>query len=157
MRGFPALIAAIVCIAVTPELLADEKSPRPISEHRDSATPPRYEPDWPEPPNVGSVVVKLFVGVGAAGLVALVLLWTSKRRLRDGKHQNSPHLLTTKATLSLGNRAVLHLVQSGDYQLIAATDATGVKSLLLLPDEFSLSDRLDSAEHRPGSTDGQRA
>ena len=157
MRGFSALIAAIVCFALAHPLIADEPTPRPISERDEPHATQPYKPDWPEPPNVGSVVVKLFVGVVAAGLVGVVLVWTSKRRLRDGKHQNATHLLTTKASLALGNRAVLHLVQSGDYQLIAATDASGVKSLLLLPDEFPLTDRLDSQERVPGNTDGQRA
>ena len=41
-----------------------------------------------------------------------------------------------EGTVSLGNRAVLYLVKVGDTQLVAGTDAAGLKSLIALPASF---------------------
>src|SRR5262245_61035184 len=83
-------------------------------------------PAWPEPPDLGSLVLRLAVGtVVVLGLCAAAL-WVGKRRLRGqvpSGQAGSP--LQLVETLTLGNRCCLALLKAGSSQILVAADGSG--------------------------------
>lgn len=102
-----------------------------------------YSPQWPEPPNTGALLLRVFVGTVVVLGLCVGTIWIGKPWLQKlqvaGLGNSSFHL---EGSVAVGNRAMLHLVRVGDTQLIAGTDATGLKSLIALPASFK--DVLDS-------------
>lgn len=108
-----------------------------------------YSPNWPEPPNTGAMLLRL--GIGTAIVLALCVgsLWLGKPWLQRLQvvGVNSP-AFRIEGSVTLGQRAMLHLVRIGDTQLVAGTDATGLKSLIALPQSFKdvLAEQIPEAD-----------
>lgn len=96
-----------------------------------------YKPQWPAPPDTGAMLLRLVIGTVVVLALCVGTLWFGKpwlMRLQLTNTTGQP--MQIEGTVALGNRAVLYLVKIGDTQLIAGTDATGLKSLLALPVSF---------------------
>jgi flagellar biogenesis protein FliO len=86
----------------------------------------------------------VFVLVLCAGSLFLAKPWLKKLQASG----TSGDGLQVEGSVQLGNRAVLYLVKVGDTQLVAGTDATGLKSLIALPASFKevLDEQVPAAE-----------
>lgn len=114
-----------------------------------------YSPQWPEPPNTGAMLLRLglgtaFVLVLCVGSLVLGKPWL--QRLQGAKVGNQA--LQIEGSVTLGNRAMLYLVKVGDIQLVAGTDAAGLKSLIALPTSFKdvLEGQLPTEDAMPADT-----
>lgn len=95
-----------------------------------------YSPNWPEPPNTNGMLLRLGFGtVVTLGLCAGTLI-LGRRWLQRPTVGDSTRQLQIEESLVLGHRAMLFLVKVGETQLIAGTDAGGLKSLIVLPTPF---------------------
>ena len=118
----------------------------PNSELKSELT---YSPQWPAPPDTGAMLLRLVIGTVVVLGLCVGSLWLGKPwllKLQAG-HAGG-QVLHIEGSVALGNRAMLYLVKVGDTQLIAGTDATGLKSLLALPASFKevLDEQLPPAE-----------
>ena len=96
-----------------------------------------YSPQWPEPPNTGAMLLRLCIGTVVVLGLCVGALWFGKpwlQKLQTAATGNAA--LHIEGSLAVGNRAMLYLVRAGGTQLIAGTDATGLKSLIALPVSF---------------------
>jgi flagellar biogenesis protein FliO len=96
-----------------------------------------YSPQWPEPPNTGAMLLRLCVGTFVVLGLCVGSLWLGKpwlKRLHIAGTGNPSFFV--EGSVAVGNRAMLHLVRVGGTQLVAGTDATGLKSLIALPVSF---------------------
>lgn len=108
-----------------------------------------YSPQWPEPPNTGAMLLRLFGGTVVVLGLCVASLWFGKpwlQKLQVASTANSP--LQIEGSVAIGNRAMLYLVKVGGTQLIAGTDLTGLKSLIALPPTFKevLDEQVPDAE-----------
>lgn len=132
---------AMSAIAAEPKLINTKheevarEQPEEVTETRDAA--PAYSPQWPEPPNAGALLIRLFFGTVMILGLAVGIIWFGKpwlQRLQVGGASNGD--LKIEGSIAIGNRAMLYLVRAGETQLVAGTDATGLKSLIALPAAF---------------------
>ena len=101
-----------------------------------------YKPEWPAPPDTGAMLLRLVIGTVVVLGLCVGSLWFGKPWLMRLQLTNTiGQPMQIEGTVALGNRAVLYLVKIGDTQLVAGTDATGLKSLIALPASFK--DTLD--------------
>lgn len=96
-----------------------------------------YTPDWPEPPDTGAMLMRLLIGTGivlvlCVGTLVLGKPWLSKFQIKG----ISNPAFQIEGSVTVGQRAMLHLVRVGGVQLVAGTDAGGLKSLIVLPTPF---------------------
>lgn len=145
---FAVLLAAL--LTGTDELCAADPQPSDTAAAASAEGEMTYSPQWPEPPNTGAMLLRLCLGTVFVLALCVGSLWLGKpwlQKLQAGA--SGTQALKIEGSVTLGNRAVLYLVKVGDTQLVAGTDATGLKSLLALPASFKevLDDQL------PGETD----
>ncbi len=137
-----------------------EESPREAIALADTTATPAddrnseltYQPQWPAPPDTGAMLLRLVIGTVVVLALCVGTLWFGKpwlMRLQLTNTTGQP--MQIEGTVALGNRAVLYLVKIGETQLIAGTDATGLKSLLALPVSFKdvLDEPLSHVEAPP--------
>lgn len=157
MRRWLQLVLVVLAgfLAMTGTVRADEppEATKPAAAPDASLT---YSPQWPEPPNTGAMLLRLglgtaFVLVLCVGSLFLAKPWLQKLQTTGAGNQ----ALKVEASVPLGNRAVLYLVKVGDTQLVAGTDATGLKSLIALPTSFKdmLDQQVPAADAAPNLPD----
>ncbi len=111
---------------------------------RESGVDFSYSPNWPEPPDTSGMLLRLAFGtVATLGLCAGTLVIGRRwlQRPTDGKAAKK---IQIEESVVLGHRATLFLVKVGETHLVAGTDASGLKSLIVLPTSFA--DVLDQQE-----------
>lgn len=103
----------------------------------------KYTPQWPAPPDTGALLMRLGLGTTVVLVLCVGSLYAARPWLQK-LHGQRPGTaaLQIEGSIALGNRAVLYLVKIGDTQLVAGTDAAGLKSLITLPASFK--DALES-------------
>jgi flagellar biogenesis protein FliO len=111
-----------------------------------------YSPQWPEAPNTGAMLMRLCIGTVVVLGLCVGTLWFGKpwlQRLQVGGAGNSA--FSIEGSVALGTRGMLYLVRVGDTQLVAGTDATGLKSLIAIPASFKevLDDQFPPVETAP--------
>ncbi len=74
---------------------------------------------------------------------------------KAGLTSPGPGQLSLVASLPLANRSVLHLVSASGSMLVVASDNTGVKSLVRLPEQFD--DLVDAAQQSFPHNEGRHA
>ena len=112
-------------------------SPQKPSDARPSLA---YEPNWPEPPNLSSVLIRLMMGtVFTIGLCGGTLWfgrrWLQKNNVLPGGTSNRE--MTLVESTRLGGHCVVHLLQIGDQRVLVGTDRTGLQSIVPMPESFS--------------------
>lgn len=118
----------------------------------DSAGDLTYTPQWPEPPNTGAMLLRLGLGTAFVLVLCVGSLWLGKPWLQKFQIKGpGGQTLQIEGSVTLGNRAVLYLVKVGDTQLVAGTDAGGLKSLITLPTSFKevLDEQIPAEEPVP--------
>ena len=147
------VVSLLSCFATTVlaadpaiQLASFEEPPQPAVAPNSELT---YSPQWPAPPDTGAMLLRLVIGTVVVLGLCVGSLWLGKPWLQRLQSINAGgQRLHVEGSVALGNRAVLYLVRVGDTQLIAGTDATGLKSLLALPTSFKevLDEQMPSAE-----------
>ncbi len=137
-----ALSCGLVVYGATPNLA--DASEAPVTSESDLT----YSPQWPEPPDTGAMLLRLGMGTAAVLVLCVGSLWFGKPwllKLQASQNVGTP--LQIEGSVTLGQRAVLYLVKVGDTQLVAGTDASGLKSLIALPASFKddLDEQLTAA------------
>jgi flagellar biogenesis protein FliO len=94
----------------------------------------------------------MFLRLGGMTVVVLVLcvgvLVCGKYWMRGfAPNQTEGAKLSLVETLQLGNRCCLHLVQLSSRQIVVGADATGIKTVVTLPDIFD--NCLDETDQQP--------
>ena len=115
---------------------------------RESGTDFSYSPIWPEPPDTSGMLLRLGFGtVVTLGLCVATLVF-GRRWLQRPAANSTSRKLQIEESLVLGHRATLFLVKVGDSHLVAGTDASGLKSLIVLPTAFHevLDQQFDATE-----------
>lgn len=148
-----ALIGLLATVGglIMPQLLPEEPHGTD-SKAKETAIAPgdlRYVP--PELPDVPSTRA-MFLRLGGMTVVVLVLcvgvLVCGKFWMRGfAPNQAVGAKLSLVETLQLGNRCCLHLVQLSSRQVLVGADATGIKTVVPLPDVFD--NCLDETEQQP--------
>lgn len=114
-----------------------------------------YSPNWPDPPNTTGMLLRLGFGtVVTLGLCVATILG-GRRWLQRAPVNAATRQLHVEETVSLGHRAALYLVRFGDTRLIAGTDTSGLKSLVVVPALFP--EMLDQRLEEPASVSPDRA
>jgi hypothetical protein len=151
--GVLAVIGVVATVAglIAPQLLPEENF-SVASKANETTTGPtdlRYTPSpLPESPSTRAMFVRLggmtvVVLVLAVGVLACGKFWMrgfAKNGVSNGN-------LALVETLQLGNRCCLHLVQLSSRQVLVGADATGIKTVVPLPDPFD--NCLSDAEQLP--------
>lgn len=113
-----------------------------------------YSPQWPEPPNTTAMLTRLGFGTFAVLGLCVATLWLGKPWLQRFQIKTTAHPdFFIEATLTTGNRATLYLIRVGQTQLVAGTDALGLKSLIALPPTFKdvLDQQVQETETEPAT------
>ncbi len=117
------------------------RAAQPSSAKASSAAPAKsndgYQPNWPDPPNTGALLLRLGLGTVFVLVLCAGTLWFGRNWL--SKVSNVAHRgnqLRLEESTSLGNRCHVHLLTIGNCRILAGTDSTGLKSLLTLPEAF---------------------
>lgn len=118
-----------------------------------------YQPNWPEPPSLGSVLARLAFGTVVVLILCGGTMWFGRSWI--AKHQG---ILTSAGkelrlieSTRVGGHCCVHLLQVGNQRIIVGTDRTGLHSVVPLPESFSsvLDDQLEAtprvATTRPSS------
>lgn len=145
--SFSALVIGTLIVGVSLATAADPKIVR--TSHQSGAKPAvpqaddsdedeiSYSPQWPEPPNTGALLLRLCIGTVVVLGLCVGVLWFGKPWLQKLQTPGTGNAaLQIEGSIAVGNRAMLYLVRAGGTQLIAGTDATGLKSLIALPVSF---------------------
>jgi flagellar biogenesis protein FliO len=145
--SFSVLVIATLILGVSLATAADPKIVRTSHQSADKSAVPQaddsdedeisYSPQWPEPPNMGAMLLRLCIGTVVVLGLCVGVLWFGKPWLQKLQTPGTGHAtLQIEGSIAVGNRAMLYLVRAGGTQLIAGTDATGLKSLIALPVSF---------------------
>lgn len=125
-------VAANFCQA---EDQPDTREPAAAKSSRDelSYTPP----EWPDPPDTAAMLRRVVVGTAIVLVLCVGTLWAGKRWLRGAPAgTGSGNALRLVESVSLGNRCAVHLLRTGEHQVLVGVDAAGLKSLVALPPSF---------------------
>lgn len=97
-----------------------------------------YAPDeWPEAPDMAAMLKRLVAGTSVVLALCVGLLLAGKRWLSGAPTRaGSNTMLRRVETLALGNRCSIHLLQTGEHQILVGIDPGGIKSLIPLPPAF---------------------
>ena len=106
-----------------------------------------YEPSSiPDAPDTTAMLMRLGLGTVCVLGLSASTLWLGKRWLRGGPAPVSgAGQLRLVGSISLGNRCSVHLLETGDRQVLAGVDGSGLKSLVPLPQPFETA--LDDMEN----------
>jgi hypothetical protein len=144
-RLFPLLLLALAgACASAPEALA--------AANGLDYTPPAPPP----PPDIASLLLRL-AGL-TAGLLALCagVLWYARRSTRPAAPKgDGGGRLRHEASLALDRRCSVHIITVDGQTVAVTTDATGLRSMVLLSEPFEAA--LDAAGSAPPPDEGRAA
>lgn len=147
----------LVLLTISSTLPAADKVPRGANNTPDASGAEgdfSYSPNWPEPPDTSGMLLRLGFGtVVTLGLCAATLIF-GRRWLQRPAANTTSRKLQIEESIVLGHRATLFLVKVGDSHLVAGTDASGLKSLIVLPAAFHevLDQQLEGTELVPAKS-----
>lgn len=146
---------AVMLVCAGSVRAAEPDQPKLPTASKSDAADLTYTPQWPEPPNTGAMLMRLGMGTAFVLVLCVGSLWFGKPWLMKLQTKSlTGQALQIEGSVTLGGRAVLYLVKVGDTQLVAGTDATGLKSLIALPSSFreALDEQLPVEEAPPAIT-----
>jgi hypothetical protein len=131
---------AVAAGLLLPRLLSGEPPAPPLSA-RDQGRPDsdlRYTPpSLPEVPSAQAMFARLAVGtIVVLGLCVVTLLYGKRWLGVLNPPGPAGGELRLVETLQLGNRCCLHLVQLTSRQVLIGADASGIKTVVPLPEPF---------------------
>jgi hypothetical protein len=107
-----------------------------------AADPPATGLDYtapapPAPPDPVSLVLRLFAVTAALVTMCGTVVWLARRANRPpGAKGDGGGRLKHEGTLSLGRRCAVHLIRADGQTVAVTTDATGVRSIVILSEPF---------------------
>jgi flagellar biogenesis protein FliO len=140
--GLLALIGLMATVAglVMPQFLPADGPPAANKENESTTEPAdlRYvPPQMPEAPSTRTMFLRLGGMTVAVLVLAVGVMLCGKYWMRGFAATGvSSGNLALVETLQLGNRCSLHLVQLSSRQVLVGADATGIKTVVPLPDAF---------------------
>lgn len=93
-------------------------------------------PAAPAPPDLAGLVLRLFGLTAALLVVCGCVMWFARRAGRPGDLKNNAGRLQHEGSLVLDRRCALHIVRVDGQAVAVTTDATGLRSLVLLSEPF---------------------
>jgi flagellar biogenesis protein FliO len=99
-------------------------------------------PAIPAPPDIGGMLIKLAAMTGFVLAICFGIMWYVRKQSR-AIGPNPGNRLFIAGSLTLNRRSVVHLVRVDGHTVAVTTDATGLKSLVLLSEPFDAE--LDAA------------
>ena len=136
LLGAVGLLAVAAGVAL-PLALADRGGASPPLPTA-NVSAPDAPADWAEPPDLGRLGTRLAVGTAAVLALCAATLWFGKRWTNGQPAKGGAGQLRVLATLPVGGRGVVYLVQAGNSQVVVGVDRTGVKELIPLPEPVEL-------------------
>lgn len=128
-------IVRVVAVLLAPCLMAADPAPPGPGGAGGGLT---YTPPAPPgPPDVAGLVVRLF-GL-TAGTIAVCggILWAVRRMNRlQAPNVGPADRLRHDGSLAIDRRCTVHLIHADGHAVAATTDASGLRSLVLLSDPF---------------------
>jgi flagellar biogenesis protein FliO len=146
------VVAVLAVVILPPAVLASSPRAEQPAANPAPGTLAYSPPAWPEPPDYQSVFVRLGLGTVLVLGLCVGTLWACKRWLRPAMAAASGNSrLTLVETLPLGNRCCLHLVHVADRPVLIGADASGIKTVVPLPETFAgtLVEAQAEAEPKP--------
>lgn len=127
--------ATLMCAVAQAEGQESATGDQPATERVDAL---EYSPPvWPDAPDTEAMLKRLAMGTATVIGLCVATMWLGRRWLRGvpipGTTGNRLQLLESVA---LGNRCSVHLLRSGEHQILVGVDASGLKSLVPLPHLF---------------------
>ena len=134
-------LAAAVSGSALPAFMLKEPAPKespttPLKNEDSSLT--YVAPTWPEAPSAGALLARLAAGTVVVLVLCAGSLWFGKRWLLRGIPGTAPGNGNLKLieSLTLGSRCAVFLIQAGGRQVLIGVDASGMKSIVPLPESF---------------------
>lgn len=140
------LLALVLVVAAGPGRAADPPARPGGLEYTPPAPPAAADP--------AGLVTRLF-GLTAGVLVLCGgVVWAARRAKRAPAGVGGNGRLAHEGSLALDRRSAVHLIRADGHTVAVTTDATGLRSLVVLTDPFdpALDDAADRAAG-PGATD----
>jgi flagellar biogenesis protein FliO len=110
-------------------------------------------PDWPEQPDPRAMLTRLGIGTAIVLILCVGSMLLGRKWLRRLSGQGTGGVqMSLVETLPLGGRCALHLVRVGKQQVLVGIDASGVKSLVALPEVFDDTLAAASSEGQPSDS-----
>lgn len=107
----------------------------------------------PAPPDAAGLVLRLFALTAALLAVCAGVVWFARRAARPADLKgDGGGRLKHEASLALDRRSALHVVTVDGQTVAVTTDATGLRSLVLLSEPFETA--LDAATGEPATPGG---
>lgn len=131
-------LVAVIGGLFLPQLVSAPAAPAPPAAVRPDRAALSYTPPaLPDGPSPQSLMVRLLVGTAVVLGLGVGVLWIGRRWLAPAPPKfAAPGQMTLVETLALGNRCSVHLVAVGARQVLVGVDASGVKSMVALPEQF---------------------
>ncbi len=133
--GAIGLIAVATGIVLPQALVGDG----PVMPPAQAAAPAglEYTPaPLPEPPNAGAMLFRLTAGTVVVLGLCVATLWAGQRWIRREPAPTAGGPLVVVGSLALGNRCSVVLFRTGNRQVLAGMDGSGLKVLVPLSDQF---------------------
>lgn len=98
-------------------------------------------PTTPAPPDIGSLVLRLLLLTAALVSVCVAVLWYARRSNRPAASVGSESgRLKHEGTMALDRVCAVHLLTADGQTVAVTTDATGLRSIVVLTEPFELSE-----------------
>lgn len=101
----------------------------------------------PAPPDAAGLVFRLFALTAALLTACAAVVWLARRAARPPELKGDGTRLKHEASLPLDRRSAVHLVTVDGQTVAVTTDATGLRSLVLLSEPFDAA--LEAARAGP--------
>src|SRR5947209_2886826 len=140
-------LLAVVAGLVLPQMLPDDLpalETRPKDTAGSAGDLHYVPPEMPEVPSTRALFLRLGGMTAGVLVIGVGVLVCGRHWLRGmAPARSATGTLRLVETLHLGNRCNLHLVQIAARQILVGADATGIKSVVTLTDDFEnyLGDR----------------
>jgi flagellar biogenesis protein FliO len=128
-------VVAVVGGVVVPQVVNGDLTASPTAKtSKPSVGEFEYAPpSWPDAPSHGAMFARLAVGTAVVLALCVVLLRLGRGWLVSPPTVAAePGALRLKATLPLGNRCVVHVVEIAHRQILVGADAAGIKTMVPL-------------------------
>jgi flagellar biogenesis protein FliO len=133
-------LVAITAGLLLPQLLpgeADLDKSRPSAETKAKGKTDYAGPVLPDMPSPQGLLTRLASGTMLVLGLAVAAIWGLRRwQQAQAPAATAPRHLQLLETLPLGNRCSLHLVHTGQCDILIGVDGAGIKNMLTLPKPF---------------------
>jgi hypothetical protein len=102
-------------------------------------------PERPAAPDPSGLLLRLVLVTAGALAVCAVVMWLARRSQRVAARADPDGRLRHEGSLALDARSAVHLIRVDGQQVAVTTDATGLRSIVLLSEGESFAAALAAA------------